>query len=100
LYRQRPLSYLPKKSITHLCSFIIGYLCALKSTDSEYKMIDSFFRDFQKFEEIEKGMFVHQYYSYASHFLEKSNNHEDRAFDLFFAKFEEFALKNKFPKYE
>ena len=100
LYRQRPLFYLPEKSITHLCSFIIGYLCALKLTDSEYKMIDLFFRGFDKFEVIEKGMFVHHYYSYASHFLEKCNNREDRAFDLFFARFEEFALENGFPKYE
>lgn len=100
LYRQRPLLYLPEKSITHLCSFIIGYLCALKSTDSEYEMIDLFFKGYDRFEEIEKGMFIHHYYSYANHFLEKCNNREDRAFDLFFAKFEEFALENKFPKYE
>ncbi len=100
LYRQRPLLYLPEKSITHLCTFIIGYLCALKLTDTEYKMIDSFFKGFDKFERIEKGMFIHHYYSYASHFLEECNNREDRAFDLFFAQFEEFALENKFPKYE
>lgn len=100
LYRQRPLFYLPEKSISHLCSFIIGYLCALKITNSEYKLIDSFFKDFDKFLEINKGIFVHHYYTYASHFLEKSKNSEERAFDLFFAKFEEFALENGFPKYE
>lgn len=100
LYRQRPLLYLPERSISHLCSFIIGYLCALKITNAEYKRIDSFFKGFDKFLEINKGMFVHHYYTYASHFLERSNNREDRAFDLFFAKFEEFALENGFPKYE
>jgi phosphoribosylanthranilate isomerase len=100
LYRHRPLLYLPEKSISHLCSFIVGYLCALKITDSEYQRIDSFFKGFDRFLEINKGMFVHHYYSYASHFLEKSGNCEDRAFDLFFAKFEEFALENGFPKYE
>lgn len=100
LYRQRPLMYLPEKSITHLCTFIVGYLCALKSTDSEFNLIDSFFKNFDKIEGIEKGMFIHGYYAYASHFLEKCNNREDDAFDLFFARFEEFALENGFPKYE
>lgn len=100
LYRQRPLLYLPKKSITHLCSFIIGYLCALKSTDSKYKTIDSFFGEFDKFEGIEKGMFIHHYYAYATHFLEKCDSREDKAFDLFFAEFEKFALANGFPKYD
>ena len=100
LYRQRPLLYLPEKSITHLCSFIVGYLCALKSTDSEYKIINLFFKGFDRSEKIEKGMFIHHYYSYARHFLEKCNNREDRAFDLFFARLEEFALENEFPKYE
>lgn len=100
LYRQRPLLYLPEKSISHLCTFIIGYLCALKMTDSEYKRIDSFFKGFDKFFKINKGMFVHHYYTYASHFLEKSDNNEERAFDLFFAKFEEFALENGITKYE
>ena len=100
LYRQRPLLYLPEKSISHLCSFIIGYLCALKITNAEHKRIDSFFKGFDRFLEINKGMFVHHYYTYASHFLENSDNNEERAFDLFFAQFEEFALENGFPKYE
>ncbi len=100
LYRQRPLLYLPEKSISHLCSFIIGYLCALKITEAKFQQIDSFFTGFDKFIDINKGMFIQHYYTYASHFLEKSGSREDLAFDLFFAKFEEFALENEFPKYE
>lgn len=100
LYRQSPSSYLPEKSITHLCTFIIGYLSALKSTDCEFSQIVNFFNGFDKFVEIRKGTFIHNYYIYSKHFLEKCNNREDRAFDLFFAKFEEFALENEFPTYD
>lgn len=95
LYRYRPQLHLPKKSIFHLCSFIVGYLYALQTNKNEFQKIDLFFQGFDRFLEINRGMFIQHYYVYARHFLEKSNNDEEKAFDLFFALLEEFKLEKE-----
>ena len=97
LYRFRPNLYLPEKSITHLFSFIIGVLWALSVTklDSKFEETDNVFRDFAEFLGISRGMFVNHNYTFASHFLEQSNGNEERAFDLFYAAFEEFLLEKE-----
>ena len=97
LYRQRPKMYLPEKSVTDLCIFIIGFLCALDANkmDSEYKAISKLFDGFDKYLGIQRGGFVHHYYVYATHFLEISKGDEERAFDLFYAALEEFLLEKE-----
>lgn len=97
LYRSRPLLYLPEKSITQLFSFIIGFLWALSinKLDSRYNENDKIFHDFALFLEINRGMFVHHNYTFARHFLEQSNGNEERAFNLFYAAFEEFLLEKE-----
>ena len=92
-YRQRPKLYLPEKSITHLCTFIIGYLCALNHTSKEYKEYYDYFQEFDRFLEIRKGMFIHHFYEYSRHFLDESEGNEADAFDMFYAKLEEFELE-------
>ncbi len=92
LFRKRPKLYLQEKSLFHLCSFIIGYLSALKSSDIEFRQIDYLFKEFDKFAGIQRGMFLTSYYKYANHFLEKSQNHQENAFDLFYIKLEKFKL--------
>lgn len=96
LFRYHPNSYLlPEKSITQICVFIFGYLTALFKSESEYKKVDEFLKEFDKFEGIERGMFSHGIYLYAIHFLSKCNDDEERAFDLFFARLEEFLLEKE-----
>lgn len=100
LYRKRPKLYLLQKSITHLCIFIIGYLSALDTNDSEYIFINKTFESFDDYEGIKRGMFIHHYYSYAKYFLEQSDGDESRAFDLFYAKLEEFLLEKEILRNE
>jgi phosphoribosylanthranilate isomerase len=95
LYRYRPKLYFPEKSITQLSIFLIGFFCALDVTKSNYEENNKIFKNFDKYEGIERGMFTHHFYSYARHFLGKSENNEERAFDLFFARLEEFLLEKK-----
>lgn len=97
MYRYRPLLYLPEKSITQLIIFMIGFLFALTMNElkSNYEKLDKIFDDFSKYLGINRGMFVHSNYAFARHFLKMSRNDEARAFDLFFADFEEFLLSRK-----
>jgi phosphoribosylanthranilate isomerase len=95
LYRYRPKLYFPNKSITQLSIFLIGFFCALDVMKSGYEENNKLFKEFDKHEGIERGMFTHHFYSYATHFLKKSNNNEERAFDLFYAKLEEFLLEKE-----
>lgn len=96
LYRNRPSLYLREKSMIQLINFVIGFLYALSvnKLDSEYKKYDEFFEGFSIYLGINRGMFVHHNFTFARHFLEQSNGNEERAFDLFFASFEEY-LKDK-----
>lgn len=95
LYRYRPKLYLPEKSITHICSFIVGFLSALDVTKSDYETTDKLLRGFEKHAGIKRGIWIHGVYSYAEHFLSKCNNDEEKAFDLFFALLEEFKLEKE-----
>ncbi|HXG85918.1 MAG TPA: phosphoribosylanthranilate isomerase [Pyrinomonadaceae bacterium] len=95
LFRYAPNIYLPQKSITQICIYIFGYLTALFKSKSEYENTDEFLKRFDKYENIERGMFSHGIYAYAEHFLNKSNNDEEKAFDLFYAKLEEFLLETR-----
>jgi phosphoribosylanthranilate isomerase len=97
LFRQRPKLYLPEKSVTALCIFIIGFLSALDTNkiESEYKAIDKVFGEFNKYLGTQRGRFIHNYYIYAEHFLKLSAGNEERAFDLFYAAFEEFLLEKE-----
>jgi phosphoribosylanthranilate isomerase len=97
LHRYRPLLYLPEKSITQLITFVIGFLYALNinKLDSKYKEIDKILHDFANHLGINRGMFVHHNYTFATYFLEQCNNDERKAFDLFFALLEEFKLEKE-----
>lgn len=95
VFRARPELYFPDRSITQICVFICGYLSALDSLDSTYETEDKFLRLFDDFEGIRRGMFAQGIYSYAKHFLDKTDNGEERAFDLFFAKLEECFLETQ-----
>jgi phosphoribosylanthranilate isomerase len=86
---------LPQKSLTQLCTFIFGYLTALSMQEQEYQDTENFLRRFDKYEGIERAIFSNGIYSYATHFLNKCNDDEKKAFDLFYAKLEEFLLKNE-----
>jgi phosphoribosylanthranilate isomerase len=92
-FRSRPKMYFPEKSITQICIFIFGFLSALDITKCEYEITDKLLREFEDYEGINRDMFRHGIYSYAKHFLDKSNADEERAFDLFFAQLEEFKLE-------
>lgn len=78
-------------------TFVIGFLYALSVNNlkSEYKNFDKVFQEFAVNLGINKGMFVHHYYIFAKYFLEESKNDEERAFDLFYATFEEFKLEKE-----
>jgi phosphoribosylanthranilate isomerase len=95
VFRSRPKMYFPQKSITQICVFIFGFLSALDVTKSDYETTDKFLRSFEKYEGIQRGMFTHGIYSYSKHFLDKCDGDEERAFDLFFARVEEFKLEKK-----
>lgn len=95
LYRYRPNFYLPKKSISHICSFIVGFLSALDLTKSDYETTDKLLRGFEKYVGIKRGIWIHNIYFYAEHFLSECNNDEEKAFDLFFALLEEFLLEKE-----
>lgn len=95
VFRSRPKMYFPEKSITQICIFIFGFLSALDITKSNYAATDKFLRSFEEFENIQRGSFNSGIYSYAEHFLAKSNGNEERAFDLFYAKLEEFKLEKE-----
>lgn len=95
VFRSRPKMYFPQKSITQICIFIFGFLSALDITKSDYETTDKFLRSFEKYADIQRGMFTHGIYSYAENFLDKSNSDEERAFDIFYAKLEEFLLEKE-----
>lgn len=95
LYRYRPKLYFPEKSITQLSIFLIGFFCALDVTKTDYDENNNFFKEFDKYTGIQRGMFTHHFYSYATHFLREGNNDEERAFDIFFALLEEFKLEKE-----
>ncbi len=95
IFRASPI--LPHKSITQICIFIYGYLSALDVTKPEYDIkAGTLLRAFEKSEGIFRGMFANGVLNYAKHFLAQSNGNEERAFDLFFAKLEEFLLENEY----
>ncbi len=95
VFRSRPKMYFPQKSITQICIFIFGFLSALDITKSNYETTDKFLRSFEKYADIQRGVFTHGIYSYAENFLDKSNSDEERAFDIFYAKLEEFLLEKE-----
>jgi len=95
VFRSRPKMYFPQKSITQICIFIFGFLSALDITKSDYETTDKFLRSFEKYADIQRGVFTHGIYSYAENFLDKSNSDEERAFDIFYAKLEEFLLEKE-----
>ena len=95
VFRARPKMYLPQKSMTQICIFIFGFLSALDITKSNYETENKFLKSFDEYEGIQRGMFTHGIYSYAKHFLEQCNGNEERAFDLFFARLEEFELEKE-----
>ncbi len=95
VFRARPKMYFPQKSITQICTFIFGFLSALDITESDYETTDKFLKGFDKYEGIKRGLFTNGIYSYAKHFLDKCNNDEEKAFDLFFALLEEFKLEKE-----
>lgn len=95
LYRYRPKLYLPEKSISHICSFIVGFLSALDITKSDYETTDRLLRGFEKHVGIKRGIWIHGIYFYAEHFLSKCDNNEEKAFDLFFALLEECELEKE-----
>ena len=95
VFRSRPKMYFPQKSITQICIFIFGYLSASDITKFNYENTNNFLSDFDKYEGIKRGLFTHGIYSYAKHFLDKSNDNEERAFNLFFARLEEFKLEKE-----
>ncbi len=95
VFRARPKLYFPQKSITQICIFIFGFLSALDIMKSDYQTTDNFLRSFDEYEGIQRGMFTHGIYSYSKYFLDKCNGNEERAFDLFFARLEEFKSEKK-----
>ena len=95
VFRSRPKMYFPEKSITQICIFIFGFLSAMDNTKCEYETTDKFLKKFDEYEGINRGMFTHGIYSYAKHFLDDSNGNEEKAFELFFAKLEEFMLETE-----
>lgn len=82
-----------KKSIREIIIFIFGYFCALG--EEEYKEKIKFFDAFEKHLGIKRSRFIDGFFSYERYFLEKSDNDEERAFDLFFALLEEFKLEKE-----
>lgn len=94
-FRSRPKMYFPQKSITQICIFIFGFLSALDVTKSDYETTDKFLRSFENYAGIQRGMFTHVIYSYARFFLDRSDDDEEKAFDLFFALLEEFKLEKE-----
>ncbi|HMS42354.1 MAG TPA: phosphoribosylanthranilate isomerase [Pyrinomonadaceae bacterium] len=91
-FRAGEFSYL-KKSIREIIIFIFGYFCALNETEFKEKM--KFFVAFEKHLGIKRTRFVDGFFCYESFFLEKSNNDDEKAFDLFFALLEEFKLEKE-----
>ena len=87
--------YFTQKSVTQICSFIYGYQCALAISSSEYDKTHELLRGFEEYEGISRGRFEHAIYSFAEHFLKLTDGDEERAFDLFFAKLEEFKLEKE-----
>ncbi len=88
--------YFVPKSVTQLCSFIYGYQCALGISSLELAdNANEILRDFEEFEGISREMFENAIYSFSKHFLKLTDGDEERAFDLFNAKLEEFLLEKK-----
>jgi len=86
-FRALEFSYL-RKSIREIIIFIFGYFRAL--SEEEFKEEMKFFEAFEKHLGIKRTRFVDGFFAYEWYFLERSDNDEARAFDLFFAAFEEF----------
>jgi phosphoribosylanthranilate isomerase len=91
-FRAGAFSYL-KKSIRETVIFIYGYFCAL--SELEFKENMKFFEAFEKHLGIKRTRFVDGFFSYESYFLEKTDNDQEKAFDLFFALLEEFKLEKE-----
>ncbi len=91
-FRAGEFCYL-KKSIREIIIFIFGYFCALSENEFKEKM--KFFEAFEKHLGIKRTRFVDGFFAYEEYFLEKSDNDEEKAFDLFFALLEEFKLEKE-----
>ena len=91
-FRASEIHYL-RKSIRELCIFIFGYFSALSESEREENM--KFFREFEKYLGIKRTRFIDGFFNYATFFLEKSDNDEGKAVDLFFALLEEFKLEKE-----
>jgi hypothetical protein len=91
-FRAGDFSYL-KPSIREIVIFIFGYFCALK--EEQFKENMKFFEQFEKHLGIKRTRLVDGFFSYETYFLEKSDNDEEKAFDLFFALLEEFKLEKE-----
>ncbi len=88
--------YFVSQSVTQLCSFIYGYQCALGISSLE--LADNareILKNFEEFEGISREMFENAIYSFSKHFLNLTDGDEERAFDLFNAKLEEFLLEKE-----
>lgn len=87
-----PKMIVGEKSLTFLHRFFLGFEIALKQSKADYNTY-SFFTDFDEFVR-------HKYrengaWSYARRLLEKVDNDEEKAVDLFFALLEEFKLEKE-----
>jgi phosphoribosylanthranilate isomerase len=81
------------KSVTQLCSFILGYQSALAISLTEFEKNHEFLRGFEEYLGIKRELFENAIYSFAEYFLKLTNGDEERAFDCFNAELEEFLLK-------
>lgn len=96
-FRAREFSYI-KKSIREITIFVFGYFCAL--SEAEFKEEMKFFQAFENYLGIKRTRFVDGFFAYEPYFLERSDNDEEKAFDLFFALLEEFKLEKENLKSE
>lgn len=87
-----PQMYVGEKSISLLRIFFIGFETALKYSKSEYNT-NSFFTDFDEF--IRWKYKENGAWGWDRRILEKVNNDEEKAVDLFFALLEEFKLEKE-----
>lgn len=87
--------YLTRKSVTQICSFIFGYLCALSPMSSKFEEAQELLRSFEEYLGVEREMFSHAIDSFAVYFLKVSGGDEERAFELFYANLEEFLLEKE-----
>ncbi len=87
-----PKMIIGEKSLTLLHRFFLGFEMALKQSKADYNTY-SFFTDFDEFVRYkyrENGS-----WGYDRRLLEKVDNDEEKAVDLFFALLEEFKLEKK-----